>query len=294
MASLVYHSGALGDFITTLPAFELWKRMHPGERMVLLGRPAHGALAGHLFDETWDAAASRWAPLFSTAESVSVIASGLLRGVSSALLYTSATSPVWAAVSQLDLGEVLRQDPFPPRDPAPAKEVHIVDYHLEPFAGRFREADRVPRLPAAGSASGRHGVALHHGSGSPTKNWPYELFTQLPYHLADRGLDPAWITGPAENEAAAPRSTEEWRSLPLRELADRLAARRLYVGNDSGVTHLAAAVGCPTVVLFGATNPRVWAPRGPRVRVVRAHSAQISDVELEGVLAAGLDLLGGQ
>lgn len=55
----------------------------------------------------------------------------------------------------------------------------------------------------------------------------------------------------------------------LVELARSLAGARLYIGNDSGVSHLAAAVGCPTVVLFGPTDPRVWAPRGGHVTVVR-------------------------
>jgi ADP-heptose:LPS heptosyltransferase len=52
-------------------------------------------------------------------------------------------------------------------------------------------------------------------------------------------------------------------------LARWLARARLYAGNDSGITHLAAAVGTPVLALFGPTNPEVWAPRGPNVRVVR-------------------------
>lgn len=52
-------------------------------------------------------------------------------------------------------------------------------------------------------------------------------------------------------------------------LACWLARARLYIGNDSGITHLAAAVGTPVLALFGPTDPAVWAPRGPHVRVVR-------------------------
>ncbi|HNT87980.1 MAG TPA: glycosyltransferase family 9 protein, partial [Candidatus Hydrogenedentes bacterium] len=51
-------------------------------------------------------------------------------------------------------------------------------------------------------------------------------------------------------------------------IAGILAGARLYIGNDSGITHLAAAVGCPTVAVFGPTDPTVWAPRGARVHVV--------------------------
>jgi ADP-heptose:LPS heptosyltransferase len=55
----------------------------------------------------------------------------------------------------------------------------------------------------------------------------------------------------------------------LYELARWLAQARLFVGNDSGITHLAAAVGTPVLALFGPTDPAVWAPRGPHVQVGR-------------------------
>ena len=55
----------------------------------------------------------------------------------------------------------------------------------------------------------------------------------------------------------------------LWDLACWLARASLYIGNDSGITHLAAAVGTPTLALFGPTDPAVWAPRGPNVRVAK-------------------------
>jgi len=55
----------------------------------------------------------------------------------------------------------------------------------------------------------------------------------------------------------------------LYELACWLARARLYIGNDSGITHLAAAVATPVLALFGPTDPSVWAPRGPNVRIAR-------------------------
>jgi ADP-heptose:LPS heptosyltransferase len=55
----------------------------------------------------------------------------------------------------------------------------------------------------------------------------------------------------------------------LYSLARWLARARLYVGNDSGITHLAAAAGAPVLALFGPSDPEIWAPRGPNVRVAR-------------------------
>ena len=67
----------------------------------------------------------------------------------------------------------------------------------------------------------------------------------------------------------------------LYELACWLQTARLYIGNDSGITHLAAAVGVPVVAIFGPTDPAVWAPRGDRVRVV---SGNLEDISVDQVL----------
>ena len=72
----------------------------------------------------------------------------------------------------------------------------------------------------------------------------------------------------------------------LYELACWLATARVYIGNDSGITHLAAAVGAPVVALFGLTNPNIWAPRGPNVRVIAKPA--LDQIEPDEVLAAAL------
>ncbi len=290
MTSLIYHTGALGDFITTLPAIERWKKAHDAASLVLLGRPEHAALAGHLFDDAWDASSARFAPLFADdpAGLAGHAAGGLLRDVRSALVFAAATSPVWAAISRLGLADTLRQDPFPP----PGRDTHVVDYHLELFAGRVREEDRIPRLPITVGERSTRVVALAHGSGSTRKNWPRRRFEECAEAITARGYPVAWISGPAEEGSAPPEVKEEWNNLPLPELARRLAGSRLYIGNDSGVSHLAAAVGASTVALFGATDHRVWAPRGRDVRVLRSGSGRIDDVTLEVVLGAAWDVLG--
>jgi len=82
--------------------------------------------------------------------------------------------------------------------------------------------------------------------------------------------------------------------LPLRTLAGVLARCSVYVGNDSGVSHLAAAVGAPTVAIFGPTDPRVWGPRGPRVQTVGGPDAGGLDaVTVEDVLGAVHEACGG-
>ncbi|HSW50494.1 MAG TPA: glycosyltransferase family 9 protein, partial [Bryobacteraceae bacterium] len=80
----------------------------------------------------------------------------------------------------------------------------------------------------------------------------------------------------------------------LHELACRLAQARLYIGNDSGITHLAAASGVPVLALFGPTDPAVWAPRGPNVRVIATErpGESMEQIDLAKVLKAGQTLAG--
>jgi heptosyltransferase-3 len=78
-------------------------------------------------------------------------------------------------------------------------------------------------------------------------------------------LPVAWCAGPEDDLPGARRFDD------LYELARWLAAASLYIGNDSGITHLAAAAGAPVIAIFGPTDPALWAPRGPRVRVIQGN-----------------------
>jgi heptosyltransferase III len=283
MASLVYHAGALGDFITALPAVGAWRALHPGERLILLGSPAFAPLVRPPFDEVVDASAASVSCLFSPSPAPPPRLESLLSSVTSALLFASRASALPGALARLGVREIVRQDPFP------SSPVPIVDHHLSLFAGRaFSAEERVPRVTVSPEPdlSARAAVALHPGSGSPRKNWPLERFSELSRRLARDGRSVAWILGPAEAETAVPHGVSAWRGLPLPRLAGLLSACRLFVGNDSGIAHLAAAAGCPVVVLFGGSDQRVWAPRGPRVCVVESARGGMEGIGVEEVESA--------
>jgi ADP-heptose:LPS heptosyltransferase len=125
----------------------------------------------------------------------------------------------------------------------------------------------VPRIPVPEIPRTR--VVVHPFSGSPRKNWPLDRFQALA-----RALDAEW--------AIAPDGSERFSN--LYDLACWLASARLFVGNDSGVTHLASAVGTPVVALFGPTDPAVWAPRGAQVEIIE--KPRIEEIELDDVLTA--------
>ncbi|MBI3931906.1 MAG: glycosyltransferase family 9 protein [Acidobacteria bacterium] len=129
-------------------------------------------------------------------------------------------------------------------------------------------------------------LAVHAGSGSAPKNWPERRFAALVEALSG-GRPWLLIEGPAETAGGPLRELPRAvlaRELPPRVLGAVLARAGAYVGNDSGVSHLAAAWGAPTVALFGPTDPEVWAPVGPRVRVLRASSGRIQDLAVDDVL----------
>lgn len=151
------------------------------------------------------------------------------------------------------------------------------------------------RLTRLGLA-GRRWVAVHPGSGSASKNWPVERLATLVERLPSTvGASALVLAGPADEDAVAQLLARLApppllvRDLPLPELAAALQHADAYVGNDSGPTHLAAMLGRPTLALFGPTDPALWAPRGPRVRVL--HHPPLADLAPDVVLNALAGLL---
>jgi ADP-heptose:LPS heptosyltransferase len=138
-------------------------------------------------------------------------------------------------------------------------------------------------------------LAVHPGSGSPAKTWPADRFAALTDAL-HAGRPWLLVEGPADAAAAQamaalPRAVHA-RGLSARGLGALLARARLYVGNDSGVSHVAAAWGAPTLALFGPTDPGVWAPVGPRVVCVRGVGKTMEGIALEDAVTAARALWG--
>jgi len=152
---------------------------------------------------------------------------------------------------------------------------------------RDEAARRLGRLPP-------RFVAVHPGSGSPAKNWPAERFLEVAAR-ASRGGPYLLCAGPAEIErglgASLPATALVARAWPVRVLGAALARAGLYVGNDSGASHLAAAAGAPTLALFGPTEPALWSPVGPRARPLRAAGGRLESLAVDDVLREARSLL---
>jgi ADP-heptose:LPS heptosyltransferase len=151
---------------------------------------------------------------------------------------------------------------------------HAVDYYLKQVGAPIGAEPRLPRR----AGIGRY-IAVHPFSGSPRKNWPINDFRGVAARLSDAtGLSVEWCAGPEETLDGARRFAT------LDELIQWLSGAALYLGNDSGPTHIAAALGVPTVAVFVNSDPAVWAPRGEHVAVV----TELSSLEAVFTKAEGL------
>ncbi len=283
----VLRGGAIGDFVLTLPAIAALRETGGGG-MLVIGDPSRAPLASPT--QIVDADSAAWSRLFAGGPP-----EGSLRrrfaGCRRLLAYVAGGEPaaprLVASLRQLS-EKVVIADPLP----VDGETVHVSSHLLRPLAefGIHPPPDPLPRIemPLRDRRGGP--VVVHPGSGGPAKCWPVPRFAALLEWLSGRGIPAVVLWGPAEQE----RSEELDRFLPPDrlspatpvELAEALAGARLYVGNDSGPGHLAAAVGTPTLSLFGPTDPRIWRPLGPRAKVITAPDATMESLPLKEVLGA--------
>jgi heptosyltransferase III len=204
----------------------------------------------------------------------------------------SGGNDAWAAHARgLSTAETLLFfDPRPPADYCG----HVTRWHREQLAelGLFEPALPLPRRNPEGA------IVIHPGSGGELKCWPRENFLQLARDLRRNGIVPTMVLGEAEEERWGQKVIDElqsefpwYRRMGFYELAEKLLQARLYLGNDSGVSHLAAAMGVPVIALFGPSNDVQWRPIGPSVRVLRPpppHARELAKLEAGVVLEAML------
>jgi ADP-heptose:LPS heptosyltransferase len=146
--------------------------------------------------------------------------------------------------------------------------------------------------------AGRPIIGLGPTANWAPKAWPAERFAAL-FRKLDRDAIPAVFAGPGEQEramaapllAALPEAIDLVGRLSLPEVAACLARCALFVGNDSGLMHLAASAGAPTLGLFGPTSATEYAPTGPRAAAVLSPNAKIEDLSVETAVAAAARLL---
>lgn len=279
---LIIRGGAIGDFVMTLPVLEALRRRWPGSYIELLGYPhiASLALAGGLADAVKSLDRASTALLFVPEQPLPTEMALFVRSFDMVINFLyDPDDAVRTSLTQAGVRQVLSVPPQPRGVPAarhlmkPLEELAIYP-EGEPYPS-LRLKDEPVKAGREKLAGCPAPVVFHPGSGSSRKNWPLAGFFAVAERVERAGFDPVFSFGEADTAVADEfgKSAARFRVLPkltLVELAGALAASQGYVGNDSGVTHVAAAVGIPVTAVFGPSDSELWASRAPRVRLVKS------------------------
>jgi heptosyltransferase-3 len=297
---LVIRGGAIGDFILTLPAVRALREAYPAAHIELLGYPRIANLVKNRF--YFDAFRSiEYAPLslfFGKGAVLDEQLQSYFRSFDVIITYLYDPDQIFeqnlrgagarnivAGPAKLDGDDhATAQLAVPLR----ALAISVTDFEPRIF---LSQQDREFARDFVRD-SDKPFVVIHPGSGSTRKNWPLFSWIELGNTLLAAGQSLVIVSGEADS-AQTIQLEQAWRNQsvcflrdrPLNELAAVLEAS-LFIGHDSGISHLAAAVDAECLVLFGPTNPAVWAPRNRNVRTLRAPDGNLTQLEVETVARA--------
>ena len=302
---LVIRGGAIGDFILTLPALRAIRNAFPQAKVEILGYPNIAdlarfagladdakaieapALAGFFaaqgtLDEDWMEYFGRFDVILSYLYDPDGIFQNNVRRCRPGNSESDADAKTLTFIQGI-------------HRPDESGNVHAAEVLLEPlkrlaiFAADSRPQIQIPRRI---SDCNRSWLALHPGSGGLSKNWPVEHWRQMIAQIqAKTNWNLLLVGGEAERETfqRLEPALDDSRSrlefcAPLPQLASLLAECGGFIGHDSGISHLAAAVGLPGLVLWGESKETVWRPRSDQFVVVR-HEKGLRNLPVEQVFA---------
>jgi len=277
---LLFHQGALGDFIVTWPLALGLSRVFAQSRVFYITSGQKGALAEKALRVEAMDVESGWHHLFAPDPSLPEPAQRLLAGAQWVVNFVAGPDDLWARNVKSLAPE--------------AKLVTISTAMPDTFTGHVTEymASQLKGLPVIEAAMSQmlrsveaRGVGyprtpggpivLHPGAGSDKKCWPPESFLELARRLSQARTPVEVLLGEVELEKWPAAQAQSFKdAAPVRtpatltDLLDRVAAASAFVGNDSGPGHLAGILGVPTISIFGPKSPNRWRPIGPNVRVI--------------------------
>ncbi len=290
---LAIHQGALGDFILALPALETLRKAFPEAKSVIMGYPRILELVERRFyaDDILSVDQKGMASFFVREGTLNPGLSQFFNGFDLIVVFgRDADGALIGNLKRICEDRVIHIGSFPPPE---GEKVHLTDHLLRQF-GRYgfparganpriylKEGDRewakdFWKSKGVTLEERSKVVILHPGSGSMKKVWPLDRFLDLArtfhHYLGSKILV---VLGPAEGPEVGEAfggmgsvSPILASGLSLLQLASVMEGCRFFAGNDSGISHLAAALGIPTVSIFGPTDQRVWSPRGEKTFVV--------------------------
>ena len=281
---IICHRGALGDFLLTWPALQCLREHLKGHHFLGIGRPEYMGLAKAfgLLDSSLD-----------------MEGTGMHRFFSGALIPPAMGAPEGAVLWLSEGSETVRllskhaSLPVALIPPFPAEHIHVALYHCLAVQKHFPIAFSRPLVPYHPCKAERTDLALiHPGSGSKSKSYSPAFYLRLAKELRHAGFgEIAFLMGPVERATNMDAYFPEDRTIApadLAELVHVLAGSSLYIGNDSGVSHLAGIIGTPAVTLYRATDPAVWGAIGRNVIHVAAADEKTAMLQIKRHLKRGI------
>jgi heptosyltransferase III len=286
---LVIRGGAIGDFILTLPAIKLLRDRFPQAHIEILGYTHITIVAEKRFYA--DAIRSiEYGPLATFFARDAALPAELTEYFGSVDLIVSYLfdpdgifhNNLKRCGSKMFIAGSPKLSGHEHAALQLARPLEQIGLHLKNPAARIypTKVDREFAQDVLGN-SRKPIIALHPGSGSERKNWPIEQWKKLGEHLFSTDRTVLVVAGEADGERLRLLETA-WKDKPVR-FAKNLALPHLaalfetsvFIGHDSGVSHIAAAVGARSILLFGPTDPAVWAPANENVTVLRASEGDL-------------------
>jgi len=316
MKILFIRGGALGDFIVTLPTVRLLRQRWPDAHIEVLGYPRLSEIAFQRYYVNAIRSVDH-GPLSAFFMPQAVLDPAWMDYIGSfdlVLSYFYDPDGLFLVnLQRCKPGRILTHSPRVPENFGRPAARHFAGI-VEPLglaladdaaSDLFPSPDDVDAARAflTGLKPGTRLVAIHPGSGGETKNWPKESWARLGRRLIAAAPDLALLLIEGESDAEPaqfileawkdlPHQRARWLPLPILAALFKEKETALFLGHDSGITHLAAASrrDLPVIALFGPTDPVVWAPPRPGVRVLKGVPT-LKDLPVEEVFQAALALL---
>jgi ADP-heptose:LPS heptosyltransferase len=298
---LIIHQGAIGDLIVSLPSFHAIRSAFPEASIEVMGYPGILSLVNKRFyaDAISSVNRAEVASLYNEPGSVNPYLIDYFWRFNKIFFFGGdAQKTAMQNMTLLHGVELYYVKTIPERS-----DKHVIDFQLEQInAHGYAAVTKIPRIyllkediaetkkiltKQTSQVISQPFIAIHPGSGSSKKNWPVEHYAALALDLyrTFRGTI-LLIEGPADEQIAAQLKGELSDKCPvilqspdLPVLAAILQECALFIGNDSGITHLAAAMNIPVVALFGPSDPHIWGPRGGKVQVLKSDVNEASGVQ---------------
>ena len=304
---LVVRPCAIGDFVQTLPAIRSLRNLFPYACIEILGNLSTIILAKNRFhaDKIDRFDRQDFSHLFSKENHIPKSVKDYINNFDLIISYLNDDDNVFVKnIIKIGVKNIINHNPLPiinrsgrhlDQSIKTDKKKHIIDHLLVPFISLGIESNDLFRTAEiyltenqkvfasdfihsrASNNSNKKLVAIHPGSGSKKKNWPVMRYSKVVKHLIDNGVKLIIIAGPAEENVITDISKDVsmesvivLKDMTLPSIAAILNRVDFYLGNDSGISHIAAAVNTPSLLIFGPTDPDIWAPIGENSRVIKA------------------------